>query len=165
MSFRFPGITISEIYLYVRTMKSPTLEPRNLSTALQQLFFLLILISWSSIFSFIIYFQNVLWKGPHWPIWPCVWTVFDQPAIKFSLSAHIIMKLSSFMIPPHLLFFVIVPRYISSVNWFEYWLTTKNHFRSCKEQIRLLLNTIYGITSVNLHSWNKQWYTKLFCRL
>ena len=33
-----------------------------------------------------------------------------KPAIKVDLSAHVIMKLSSFMILPHLLFFVISPR-------------------------------------------------------
>ena len=39
-----------------------------------------------------------------------------MPEIQFALSAHVIMKMSSFMIPPHLLFFVIVPRTFSPVT-------------------------------------------------
>jgi len=38
-----------------------------------------------------------------------------KPAIQVDLSAHVIMKLSSFMILPHLLFFVILPRLFGPV--------------------------------------------------
>ena len=39
-----------------------------------------------------------------------------MPEIQFALSAHVIMKMSSFMIPPHLLFFVIVHQTFSPVD-------------------------------------------------
>ena len=41
-----------------------------------------------------------------------------MPAIQVDLSAYVIMKLSSFMILPHLLFFVILPRLFGPVNIF-----------------------------------------------
>ena len=46
---------------------------------------------------------------------PNIWGRLIKPAIHVDLSAHVIMKLSSFMIPLHLLFFVISPRLLGPV--------------------------------------------------
>ena len=48
-------------------------------------------------------------------LYPNIQGCLTKPAIQFALSAHVIMKLLSFMIPPHLLFFVAVPRIFSPV--------------------------------------------------
>ena len=36
-------------------------------------------------------------------LYPNIWGCLNMPEIQFALSAHVIMKMSSFMIPPHLL--------------------------------------------------------------
>ena len=58
-------------------------------------------------------------------LYPNIWGCLIKPAIQFALSAHVIMKFSSFIIPPHLLFFVIVPCKILSVYSLQLWCIQK----------------------------------------
>ena len=53
----------------------------------------------------------------HGYMYPSIWECLTKPAIQFALSSHVIMKLLSFMISPHFLYFVLVPRTFFPVNW------------------------------------------------
>ena len=56
--------------------------------------------------------EKMLW-GPI-NLYPNIWGCLTKLAIQFALSVHVIIKLSSFMIPPHLFFFI-APRKFSPV--------------------------------------------------
>ena len=83
-------------------------------------------------------------------LYPNIWGWLTKPAIQFSLSAHVIMKLSSFMIPPHLLFFVIFPQTFSSVelNFKEWTLNEHKYYFFCFYSWNLIIY-ILSNTRVN----------------
>ena len=92
---------------------------------------------------------------------PNIWGSFIKPAIQVDPSAHVIMKLSSFIIPPHLLL-SLKPKFLWEPLLFSrkclVWPHSTWQWKTAQEKILVVEENGWTWISFNVASADSNWY-------